>query len=98
MSVAAHHKAEPILPDIASRMDNDPIANESVTDHRIGADRTITADPHPAADHGICSNGSSAADFNLGTDHRTGLDRGAVFHACTDINMRSGKVTGLGQR
>ena len=74
MSVAAHHKAEPVLPDIASRMDNDPIANQSVADHRIGADRTIAADPHARADHRICSNDRSAADFNLRTDHRTRLD------------------------
>ena len=38
MSVAAHHKAKSILPYIASRMHNDPVANQSVTDHRIGAD------------------------------------------------------------
>src|SRR5262245_21993005 len=47
MSLAAHHKAEPILPDIASGMDDYPIANKSIADHRIGADRAITSDPDP---------------------------------------------------
>ena len=27
MSVAAHHKAEPVLPDIAARMDDDAVAD-----------------------------------------------------------------------
>ncbi len=98
MSLSPHHKAEPVLPYVASRMYNDPVANEGVADHRIGADRTITTDPYPRADHGVCPNGSPATDFNLRTDHRAGLDRDAVFHPGTDSNMGSGKVTGHGQR
>src|SRR6185369_16861547 len=62
MSLSPHHKAEPVLPYVASRMYNDLVANEGVADHRIGADRTITADPHSGADHRICSNDRSAAD------------------------------------
>src|SRR5262245_50589583 len=65
MSFAAHHKAESILPDIASRVDDHPITNQSIADHRITADRTIAPDPNSGADHGICSNGGSSTDFDL---------------------------------
>ena len=97
-SGAAHDEAKAILPDIASGMDNDPIADQGIRYDRTGADGTITADPHPGADHGLRPDRSAAPDFGLRPDRRAGLDRRAVFHACTDINMRSGKVTGLADK
>src|SRR5262245_1213503 len=97
MPLAAHHKAEAILPDIASRMDNDPIANKCIADGRIGADRTITSDPDSGADHGICSNDGSCADFDPRADHRTGFYGDAIFHARARVDVRSGEIARLRQ-
>ena len=77
-------------------MDNDPVADQSVADYSVGADRTITAYPHSGTDHRICSDGCPAADFNLRADHRTRLDGDTIFHARTGVDMRSGEVAGSG--
>jgi hypothetical protein len=79
-------------------MDDDPIANERIADHRIRTDRAITPDPDPGADHGICSNCGSSTDFNLRADHGARLDGNPVFHARACVDVRPGEIARLRQR
>src|SRR5262249_17911402 len=80
-ALAAAGKAEPVLPDGAARMDDDAIADQSMRDRYIGADRTVTADPHAGPEHSARTDHGAASDLGPRPDHGAGIDRHAVLQA-----------------
>src|SRR5262249_43784094 len=69
VSLAAHHVAKAVLTDLATGMDDDPIADQGVGQARSGSNRTVTSYPHIGADDGIRSNHGTAADLDARPDH-----------------------------
>src|SRR6478752_478205 len=63
VSVTAHHVTEAVLTDLATGMDDDPIADQSIAQARSGSDRAIASYPHIGADDGVRSDHAAAADF-----------------------------------
>jgi hypothetical protein len=74
----AHDKAEPVLTDVTTRMDNDPIANDCVRDRTSWTDGTILSDPNVRSNHGVGSNQRSSADDSPRSYYSSGIDRHAV--------------------
>ena len=85
-----HDVAEAVLADHAARMNNDAVADQSMGDHRAGADRTLAADAHLGADRRAGADKRTGADFGAWADDRARIDDDAVFQARLRMHMRAG--------
>src|SRR5664279_2127164 len=94
---AAHDVAEAILTDLAAGVDNDPVADQRVRDHRPAADGAIAPDPHLGTDHRGRPDDAAAADFGARSNHRTGLDRDAAFQPRARMHMGARHIARRGK-
>src|SRR6185437_3195203 len=86
---AAHHVAEAILPDLATGMDHDMVADEGVGDRRAGTDGAVAAAAHLGADHRIGADERAAADLCVRPDDGAGFDGHVRFEPRARVDMRS---------
>src|SRR5690349_17265486 len=74
VSLAAHHVAEAVLTDLATGVDDDPIADQGIGQARSGSNRTVASYPHIGADNGVRSDHGAATDLGARPDHGAGFD------------------------
>jgi hypothetical protein len=53
VSGGAHDEAEPVLADVATRMDNDSVAKDRIGDRTARTDRTVLSDPDVRPNDGV---------------------------------------------
>ena len=81
MAPRTHHIAEAVLPDVAARVNDHPVADEGMDKRGAGPDEAITPDAHGRSDHRIGRNYRAGADLGIGTDDRARVDRHAGLAA-----------------
>src|SRR5215475_12671417 len=69
VSFTAHHVTEAILANLATGMDDDPVADQSIAQARSGSDRAIASYSHIGSNDGVCSDHAAAADFGAWPDN-----------------------------
>src|SRR6478752_1477163 len=74
MALRARHEAETILSDPHAGMQNDAVADQSMGNRDVRADRAITADPNVGTDRGLRADQRSSADFGTRSDRRPRID------------------------
>ena len=97
VSLTAHQVTEAILADLATGMDDDPIADQSIAQARSGSDRAIASYPHIGADDSVCSDHAVAANFGVWSDNGARLDADSVFGAGTGVDVRMRKIACIRQ-
>src|SRR5664280_672368 len=95
---AAHNEAEAILADLAARMDDDPVADQRVGDHRPAADRAIAPYPYLGSDHRRRPDDAAAADFGARSNYRARFDGDAAFQPRARMHMGARHIARRGER
>src|SRR5215510_6109940 len=98
VSLTAHHVTGAVLTDLATGMDDDPIADQSIAQAGSGSDRAIASYPHIGADYGVCADHGAAANFGVWSDYGTRVDADSVFGAGTGVDAGMSKIACIGQR
>ena len=89
VAIWPHHKAESVLPDTATRMDDHAVANEGMDDRGVRSDRAIAADSNIGTDNRSCADDRARSDLGPRSDHRARVDRDAALHARRRMNERA---------
>ena len=80
----AHPIAEPVLPNSATGMEDDIVANQRTDDRCTRSNRAVAPDLHVLADHRRSADHGSCSDCCAWSDHRARIDA----HAILDLSRR----------
>src|SRR5262245_56981092 len=98
VSLTAHHVTEAVLTDLATGMDDDPIADQGIAQAGSGSDRAIASSPHIGADYGVCADHGAASNFGAWSDYGARFDADPIFGAGIGVDARMSKIACIGQR
>ena len=89
VALGARHVAEAVLADVATRMNDDAIADRRVRDGAVGANRTVAADAHLRSDHRAGGDHRAGANLGARPDHCAGVDRRTAVDLGRRMNLRA---------
>ena len=87
MPFAAHGEAEAVLADRHARMNDDIVADQSVSDNRAWTDEAVSPDGAAIADHGASGDARARTDPRFRADDCARLDSDAVLQPGARVDM-----------
>src|SRR6266516_1828763 len=87
MAAGTRHITEPVLSDAASRMNDDPIADQRMHERGSRADRAVAADAHGGPDDGARLEHGSRPDLGAWPDDGRGIDGHSLLEPCRRMHV-----------